>query len=1663
MKTLLFQSQFSLIYFDKSEEGIDEIWKISADTKASTSDILKNELTKTTSLNYDGFRKAKSLVEYKGKLALILEYVDGFPIEQLVANGTFPTIEFLKIAIECTDLLIELEKAELVHRGINLQNILYETSQNRIKLIDFAEAEYLNECTNQNFKKNSLYNLHFCAPELISKIPQKIDHRADLYSLGVVFYQLLTGLLPHDGKTSADINHAILTQNPTSPRWLNPEIPKQVEDIVIKLISKSPEDRYLSAVGLREDLIYCINNLHDPTLLHLFKVGYKDYINKITVPDTLYGIDTHTSILKNTIETVVKSETVLLKILGKAGCGKTSFSKIVYEQIASNQGIFIYGKYDSSFSGRPFYGILEAFKQLAIQILSENDQKLDEWRKEIQNAVGSIGKVLTDLIPEFKTIIGEQPNVSELSEAETKYRLHYLFQNLTSKIANANRPLAIYLDDFHESDPSSKDLLESIMKFPLSNNILVVCTATPNLLKNGTKFPATGHQITIQLNDLDTTQIGYLLKDVFRKSKIDNLAETIASKTSGTPYFVKQLLYECIEQNCFVLDQSSLIWKANIERIKSLETRQNVLDETIKNIETNEHKCYEVLELLSCTSEFLSLNEIGLILSISEHESPSLVLKLIVNNLINEPETDQYILTNPKLKKNIYEAIDGEKKQLFHSKIGQIYMANFEFGKNRNSIFEIATQLYLGKNKLPDRSNFKYCNIIYKAGTKAAETGAFELANQYYEQAISFSSDKDWSFLNYSTLHQLYFKAAKTAIINNKLEDAKKYAHEITKYGKTKLERLKANEIQLNILVNEHQLAKAVDLLLDTLKELGYPIKRNPSVPKVGIELLKTKIKLINKSKSKILNLPLMTNPEAITFMKLTADYISAVFAAAPDVLPIIIFKQLQLSLKYGNSTYSPSGYTSYGFALATFMNNIDGGFEFGEIALELMLKLNAKENYAKATTIFHGFISYWKKDIRQSIEPLKLAYTQGRENGDLLYAAFASSFHSAILFYSGENLKVVHEKMTNDSLVINDMGQKLVFVVSELQKQLVGNLIDQGDLKSTFIIGDEDTEQNLIDKLVDLKDNATLFDFHVYKLILAYILEDYADAQHHYEEATIHEDETSSRQLCYPYFLFFSALAIAENNSNGIIKKPKKLLKAIKKLETISKICHINFSAKYYLAQAAYLKRIGSYIDAINNCRKAIIIANENNIIQEKAIAYEILAKCYIATHEWDLVELMIQKSWQCYSQWGAVKKTKQLELKYPEFIKTKIYETQFANDLNKDVMFKIVKSLSEEESLESQIASTLKLLSEYFGITYSVVIFNDLNNNLKLKAKTNNEGMAIHKTNSTQLMETDLPMSFINLVSRTKQPISHQFLSPSIEDPFYTDTYFKRKHDLYAACFPIYKNNRLISIFYLENQTTPSTINEEKINEFIATIAPQLATSIENVLLFEKQENIRKLEADYNQNLLIVSNVAEEKERKRIAEELHDDIGALLSTTKLYLSHLQNSEGEQKQRSEEKITVMLDKAITNVRNLSHRLSPMSLERYGLESVLNSYCDELNASGKIKVNYNINVENRMPFQNELQIYRISQELFNNTIKYSQASEVDLEIKTTHNYLYFKYSDNGIGFDMDSIKASKNSGIGTSNIVNRAKLISAQYQMESKKGEGVKVFLELNNYFLSKV
>jgi len=436
-------------------------------------------------------------------------------------------------------------------------------------------------------------------------------------------------------------------------------------------------------------------------------------------------------------------------------------------------------------------------------------------------------------------------------------------------------------------------------------------------------------------------------------------------------------------------------------------------------------------------------------------------------------------------------------------------------------------------------------------------------------------------------------------------------------------------------------------------------------------------------------------------------------------------------------------------------------------------------------------------------------------------------------------------------------------------------------------------------------------------------------------------------------------------------------------------------------------------------------------------------------------MAEVFMQKAWKCYDEWGAVNKTKHMFDSYPEFLQNLYLSSQKANsEVDLVSIIKASQSISSEVTLDGFLSKMLQLVMEYSNVQMAAVVVKDVDDSLILKAIGTSEGIKLFPASTRNLDKAYLPISIVHYVARTKQ----FFMTESVSsDPIFSnDPYFKEHHIHALCCFPIVKNNELLSMIYVENSSARDVFGGSLV-EFFKVLSTQIAISLENALLFEHQIKIMRLENDYNQNLLTVSHQAEENERKRIAEELHDDIGALLSTTKLYLSHIPIREEDGNVQN--KVKDLLDKAIQTVRNLSHRLSPISLDRFGLESVLESLFSEISNSGVMTVDYVIKLPQRLTLNQELQLYRISQELLNNAIKYSKASKITFSLVLENNVLSYEYKDNGVGFQMDNIQSfnSKGKGIGIHNVSNRVKLIKGDLIFESKLGEGVTVKIVINN------
>jgi signal transduction histidine kinase len=226
------------------------------------------------------------------------------------------------------------------------------------------------------------------------------------------------------------------------------------------------------------------------------------------------------------------------------------------------------------------------------------------------------------------------------------------------------------------------------------------------------------------------------------------------------------------------------------------------------------------------------------------------------------------------------------------------------------------------------------------------------------------------------------------------------------------------------------------------------------------------------------------------------------------------------------------------------------------------------------------------------------------------------------------------------------------------------------------------------------------------------------------------------------------------------------------------------------------------------------------------------------------------------------------------------------------------------------------------------------------------------------------------------------------------------------------------------------------------------------------QQRISLQEMEAEMQKRLLENSIEIQETERRRIAKDLHDDVGAMLSATKMSLKQLFRQAVGQEQilTLANNTKEMLEESIGQVRRISKELVPSTLEGFGLVVALEEFINKLQpiAETSFELKYeNLEHEERFDRKIELTIYRIAQELVNNAFKHAEAEKISLMLLKTDKSITFNFTDNGKGFDLESTMQDPKSGLGLRNIQSRLSVVSGKLDIKSSIGKGTITTIEI--------
>ncbi|HZI25075.1 MAG TPA: sensor histidine kinase [Chryseolinea sp.] len=221
----------------------------------------------------------------------------------------------------------------------------------------------------------------------------------------------------------------------------------------------------------------------------------------------------------------------------------------------------------------------------------------------------------------------------------------------------------------------------------------------------------------------------------------------------------------------------------------------------------------------------------------------------------------------------------------------------------------------------------------------------------------------------------------------------------------------------------------------------------------------------------------------------------------------------------------------------------------------------------------------------------------------------------------------------------------------------------------------------------------------------------------------------------------------------------------------------------------------------------------------------------------------------------------------------------------------------------------------------------------------------------------------------------------------------------------------------------------------------------------MIQEQLKRQQLELDFQQRMMEATMESEENERRRLAGELHDSVGGMLSTIRVGLSTLAKQLPDSKIVDQSKL--MLDDTLTSVRRISLDLMPSTLEKFGLVPALRELCERFQATALIPINFEEHGNMReIESKRELKIFRIVQELMNNAIKHAQATAIGVVV-SWDDELKITVEDNGIGFDLSQkfSSSTNGSGLGLYNMQNRSRLLNARLDFDAQANKGSKITL----------
>lgn len=1481
----IYQSHKSLVCRAfRDEDGQSVILKSPAREAPSWDEIAayRHEYQILQSLDLDGVIKAYGLEESGKKPVLVLEDFGGRSLADLMKDRRLPPSEVLPIALGVTEALAQIHRANVIHKDINPTNIILNPISREIKIIDFSLASTVSwEDSSAIDVRHLEGTLPYMSPEQTGRMNCPLDHRTDHYSLGVTLYELLCGRLPFEATDAMEVIHCHLARVPAPPADLNPEIPQVLSDIVMKLLSKEANDRYQSAWGIRADLEECLRQISEDGRSELFPLACRDIPGMLHLPQKIYGRESEMSSLMDAFERISHGSKEMTLVSGDPGIGKTFLVTEIREPVTRRGGRFVSGKFDQVVRESPYRALADALRALVQQLLSESDEELSRWREKIVAALGANGRAIADIIPELEIIVGPQPPLPDLGPIESQNRFNLALTGFLKVFCQEEHPLVLFVDDLQWIDPSSLRLLELVMGDGEIGHLLVVgayrtaeVDPSHRLARTIDRMHSQGASVNrISLGPWNREQVLALIAGATRQDKdslITPLAEVLLQKTGGNPFHVNEFLKSLSAEKLVTFDFENNCWKWDIEEIRSREIADSAVDLMAGKIMNLEPSIQLVLRMAACLGNRFRVAQLA---RVCEKSLPQVMVHLrhageqglvlaqcgaarhVESAMSDGDDTElEFKFCHDRIQQAAYSLMPESDRLAIHTRVGKLLLEDAPASELDDRIFDVVAHLSLAaKSMESQQERDDLSRLILVAARRAGKSQAHDSSFDYLRTGIELLGDKGWQ-RDYDLTLAIHQDAVREAYLSGNLDATDELSQVVFQNARGLLDRMKTYETLIHSYVARNRLAEAVNMSVEVLGKLDVRLPKEPGKSHIMRGFLGIRMALARTRLDDLLNLPRMTDEYRLAASRILSLGAPAAYMARPNLLPIMVFESVKLSLRHGNTSASAHGYSGLGVILCGVTGDMDAGYSFGKLAVELVDRIQAPEHTCRPMFLFNYCVRHWKDHVRETLAPLVQAYEIGLANGDVEHAARARTGHYIISYLMGTFLPELEQQLAAWGVRLRQLKQEPLFNVTALFRQIALNLMEPSSA-STTLMGKSFNEDEILPLFVESGDKSKIFYLSLAKLILCYLFGNCTEAVRNAAAADQNQGGVTGA-YAISAFNFYDSLARLADFADQPVLERKARLKRVKanqkKMEKWANHAPMNFMNKYCLVRAEQSGVIGRDGEAADLYDQSIRLAGEHGFVHEEALANELAGRFYFRKGKATVAAAYMGEARRCYELWGAHAKVKHLDMTYPRLLSGVVSATSgIAEGLGQTIpravrglehglelaaVMRASQALSSEISLAKLLDKLMKTVLEISGGQKGFLV---LKSDEKLVVEAKRFASLQGDTSLPSLpLEScrELSTSVVNYVARSEEGIVLD--DASRDGRFSNDSYMLEHRPVSILCVPLLHQGRFIGALYVENNLIRGAFTAEQV-EILSLLCSQAAISLENARYCQKIEN--------------------------------------------------------------------------------------------------------------------------------------------------------------------------------------------------------------------------------